>query len=180
VRSPAGNIDWNRHVPAQDPTLGFPPQVLPASSTLEVSLRLLLFRVSNIVAAAVVGVLARLFPDPAALSAAKIRTRAALRLLPPAVIRALDGTAGSRELLLMEPLVDLMNHRTVHASETAYDAATDTVTVRTWDDWRAGEQVLICYGAKPNRALLLSYGRAPAEPPRANHPCAAAASRGRG
>ena len=48
------------------------------------------------------------------------RTRSVVRRLPAGWVRVLDGSAGSEELLLMEPLVDFLNHQTTAASETTY------------------------------------------------------------
>ena len=36
---------------------------------------------------------------------------------------------------------------------------TDTITLKSLGaEWRAGQQIFICYGCKDNRALLKAYG----------------------
>eukprot|EP00277_Geminigera_cryophila_P008540 CAMPEP_0179406076 /NCGR_PEP_ID=MMETSP0799-20121207/677_1 /TAXON_ID=46947 /ORGANISM="Geminigera cryophila, Strain CCMP2564" /LENGTH=97 /DNA_ID=CAMNT_0021177067 /DNA_START=117 /DNA_END=406 /DNA_ORIENTATION=+ len=80
--------------------------------------------------------------------------------------RYCDGTATSDDFLLIEPLVDMFNHDTASLSDTSYDKASDSITLRSLScDWQQGQQVYICYGCKGNRALLKSYGFVQAENP---------------
>jgi len=70
-----------------------------------------------------------------------------------------DGTATSDDLLLIEPLVDMLNHEARALSDTSYEASKDVISLRSLgSSWQPGEQVFICYGCKDNRALLKSYG----------------------
>jgi hypothetical protein len=50
--------------------------------------------------------------------------------------------------------------RCTHAhTYTRTHAHTDTITLKSLGaDWRAGQQIFICYGCKDNRALLKAYG----------------------
>ena len=73
--------------------------------------------------------------------------------------RVMDATATSQEVLILEPVVDMLNHETRALSETRYDASADTITIASSDDaWQPGQQVMICYGSKTNRKLLTNYG----------------------
>jgi hypothetical protein len=49
--------------------------------------------------------------------------------------RMCDGTATSDDVLLIEPVVDMFNHKTRALCETNYDASSDRITLRSAKDW---------------------------------------------
>jgi len=65
--------------------------------------------------------------------------------------------AGPRHGCLMLPYCDYINHND-RPTGFQVDYAATQITLQATQSYQAGEQVLDCYGPKPNATLLLNYG----------------------
>eukprot|EP00282_Hemiselmis_andersenii_P044387 CAMPEP_0172076296 /NCGR_PEP_ID=MMETSP1043-20130122/16424_1 /TAXON_ID=464988 /ORGANISM="Hemiselmis andersenii, Strain CCMP441" /LENGTH=385 /DNA_ID=CAMNT_0012737123 /DNA_START=73 /DNA_END=1227 /DNA_ORIENTATION=+ len=81
-----------------------------------------------------------------------------LSVMFPRMRKYFQGTKLSTQLLLLEPIIDMANHKTTAKTDVSYDKGRDRVTFKTREEWGEGEQVFVCYGAKASSSLLLSYG----------------------
>uniref|UniRef100_A0A7S2XH27 Rubisco LSMT substrate-binding domain-containing protein n=1 Tax=Lotharella oceanica TaxID=641309 RepID=A0A7S2XH27_9EUKA len=77
--------------------------------------------------------------------------------------RAFRLTVKGREIRVLGPLVDLMDHAEKRRTTWKYDASTDALTVCALEDFRVGEEIRCHYGKKSAKKFLLYYGFTPDE-----------------
>jgi Rubisco LSMT substrate-binding/SET domain len=79
-------------------------------------------------------------------------------ILTPRILRSMQGLQLKRYALI--PGIDFMNHssRMNGKAEVSYEYFTDKFVVRCGEDYAAGDQVFISYGAQSNDAFLQYYG----------------------
>mmetsp|Transcript_35973 Transcript_35973/g.69883 ORF Transcript_35973/g.69883 Transcript_35973/m.69883 type:complete len:507 (-) Transcript_35973:10-1530(-) len=77
--------------------------------------------------------------------------------------RAFRLTVRGREIRMLGPFADLMDHAEKRRTTWTYDEEIDALTVRALEDFRAGEEIRCHYGKKSAKKFLLYYGFTPDE-----------------